>query len=41
MAWYVNGGNGSASYNATYFYNFGIEDIAKEIKIKNQNLSRK
>ena len=28
----VNGNNGSASYNATYFDSFGVKHIQKEIK---------
>ena len=36
----VNDNNGSASYNATYFDNFGVEHIPKEIKkfIGNKNI---
>ena len=29
---YVNGANNSASYDATYFDSFGVENIPKEIK---------
>ena len=28
----MNGNNGSASYDATYFESFGVEHIPKEIK---------
>ena len=32
MVIYVNGDNGSASYDETYFENFGVEHIPKEFK---------
>ena len=32
VALYVNGNNGSLSYNATYFKSFGVKHIPKEIK---------
>ena len=32
IALYVIGDNGSASYDATYFDSFGVEEIPKEIK---------
>ena len=32
IALYVNGDDGSASYNTTYFDSFGVEHIPKEIK---------
>ena len=37
---YVNGNNGSASYDAVYFDSFGVEHIPKEIKrfIGNKNI---
>ena len=40
IALYVNGNNGSASYDATYFESFGVEHIPKEIKnfIENKNI---
>ena len=40
IAWYVNGDNGKTSNNATYFNNFGVEHISKEIKkfIGNRNI---
>ena len=34
---YVNDNNGSASYDATYFYSFVVEHIPKEIKQINGN----
>ena len=40
IALYVNGNNGSASYDATYLESFGVEHIPKEIKkiISNKNI---
>ena len=40
IALYVNGNNGSTSYDATYFESFGVEHIPKEIKnvIENKNI---
>ena len=40
IAFYVNGNNGSASYDATYFNSFGVEHILQEIKkfIENKNI---
>ena len=37
---YVNGNNGSASYDAIYFNSFAVEHIPKEIKkfIGNKNI---
>ena len=42
-ALYVNGNNGSASYDAIYFDSFGVEHITKEIKkyIKNKKIKTK
>ena len=37
IALYVNDNNGSASYDATYFYSFVVERIPKEIKQINGN----
>ena len=39
-ALYVNGNNGSASYNAIYFDSFGAENVPKNIKkyIRNKNI---
>ena len=31
IALYVNGNNGSASYNATHFHSFGVKPIPQEI----------
>ena len=31
VALYVNGNNGSVSYDAIYFHSFGVEHIPKEI----------
>ena len=40
IALYVNGNNESTSYYATYFDNFGVEHISKEINkfIGNKNI---
>ena len=40
IALYVNGDNGIASFDATYFDSFGVEHIPKEIKkfIGNENI---
>ena len=40
IALHVNGGNGSASYDATFFDGIGVEHILKEIKdfIENKNI---
>ena len=40
IALYVNGNNGSASYDAIYFNSFAVEHIPKEIKkfIGNKNI---
>ena len=37
----VNGNNGSAFYDATYFDSFGVEHVPKEIKkfIGNKNIT--
>ena len=37
IALYVNDNNGSASYDASYFYSFVVERIPKEIKQINGN----
>ena len=41
IALYINGNNESASYDATYFDSFGVEDTQKEIKkfIGNKNIT--
>ena len=41
IALYVNGDNGIASFDATYFDSFGVENIPKEIKkfIGNKNIN--
>ena len=41
IALYVNGDNGSASYDATYFDSFGVEHIPKEVEkfIGNKNIT--
>ena len=40
IALYVNGNNRRASYDAIYFYSFGVEHIPKETKksIRNKNI---
>ena len=32
IALYMNGNNGNASYDATYFDSFGVKDIQRETK---------
>ena len=41
IALYVNGNNGSASYDVIYFDSFGVEHIPKEIEkfIGNKNIT--
>ena len=41
MVLYVNGNNGRASYDAIYFFSFGVGHIPKEIKkfIGNKNIT--